>query len=53
MDTAYPNDLWWMDFSYNDYGAARDPAMGFLQRPGTRQTYVDASSTWCGITASL
>ena len=41
LDIAYPNDLWWMDFSYNDYGEALDPAMGFLQRPGTRQMYAD------------
>jgi hypothetical protein len=41
VDVAYPNDLWWMDFSYNDYGEALDPAMGFLQRPGTRQVFAD------------
>ncbi|HEY7887015.1 MAG TPA: carbohydrate binding family 9 domain-containing protein [Steroidobacteraceae bacterium] len=41
IDIAYPNDLWWMDFSYNDYGTALDPAMGFLQRPGTRQAFAD------------
>ena len=41
IDVAYPNDLWWMDFSYNDYGAGLDPAMGFLQRPGTRRTFAD------------
>ena len=41
IDVAYPNDLWWMDFSYNDYGEALDPAMGFLQRPGTRQMFTD------------
>ena len=41
IDIAYPNDLWWMDFSYNYYGRALDPAMGFLQRPGTRQLFAD------------
>jgi hypothetical protein len=41
VDVAYPNDLWWMDFSYNVYGEALDPAMGFLQRPGTRRSYAD------------
>jgi hypothetical protein len=43
IDIAYPNDLWWMDFSYDDYGEALDPAMGFLQRPGTRQAYADVN----------
>jgi hypothetical protein len=43
IDVAYPNDLWWMDFSYNDYGAALDPAMGFLQRPGTRRVYANVN----------
>ncbi|HWF97676.1 MAG TPA: carbohydrate binding family 9 domain-containing protein [Steroidobacteraceae bacterium] len=41
IDIAYPNDLWWMDFSYDDYGEALTPAMGFLQRPGTRQLFAD------------
>ena len=43
LDVAYPNDLWWMDFSYADYGDALDPAMGFLQRPGTRQAFADVN----------
>jgi len=43
VDLAYPNDLWWMDFSYNVYGEALDPAMGFLQRPGTRRAFADIS----------
>ena len=43
IDVAYPNDLWWMDFSYNDYGSALDPAMGFLQRPGTHQAFADVN----------
>lgn len=43
IDIAYPNDLWWMDFSYNYYGQALDPAMGFLQRPGTHQLFADVN----------
>ncbi len=43
IDVAYPNDLWWMDFSYDDYGDGLDPAMGFLQRPGTRQIYANVN----------
>ncbi|MGH8200973.1 MAG: DUF5916 domain-containing protein [Steroidobacteraceae bacterium] len=43
VDIAYPNDLWWIDVNYNDYGKALDPAMGFLQRPGTRQAFVDVN----------
>ncbi|HEV2269065.1 MAG TPA: DUF5916 domain-containing protein [Steroidobacteraceae bacterium] len=43
VDIAYPNDLWWMDFSYNSYGEALDPGMGFLQRPGTRQVFADVN----------
>ncbi|MDE1983967.1 MAG: carbohydrate binding family 9 domain-containing protein [Gammaproteobacteria bacterium] len=34
----YPNDLWNFTGSYNVYGDALDPALGFLPRPGTRQT---------------
>ena len=33
----YPNDLWNCNASVNDYGAAFQPALGFLPRPGTRQ----------------
>ncbi|MGH8290898.1 MAG: carbohydrate binding family 9 domain-containing protein [Steroidobacteraceae bacterium] len=43
FDIAYPNDLWWMDFSYADYGEALEPAMGFVQRPGTRQAFADVN----------
>ncbi|MDE2451783.1 MAG: carbohydrate binding family 9 domain-containing protein [Gammaproteobacteria bacterium] len=43
LDIAYPNDLWWLDFSYDYYGEALDPAMGFLQRPGTRQVFADVN----------
>lgn len=34
----YPNDLWAFTGSYNQFGDALDPALGFLPRPGTRQT---------------
>jgi hypothetical protein len=43
VDLAYPNDLWWMDFNYNYYGDALNPALGFVQRPGTKQTYGDVN----------
>lgn len=33
----YPNDLWSGYFSFNQFGDALDPALGFLPRPGTRQ----------------
>lgn len=35
LDT--PNDLWRLLLSWNVYGDALDPALGFLPRPGTRQ----------------
>ena len=38
----YPNDLWDCYSSFNSYGDALDPALGFLPRPGTRQ-----SETYC------
>lgn len=37
FDIQYPNDLWSADASYNFYGDALNPALGFLQRPGTKQ----------------
>jgi uncharacterized protein DUF5916 len=43
LDVAYPNDLWWMEFSYNFFGDALDPALGFLQRPGTKRVFVDVN----------
>ncbi len=43
FDIEYPNDLWYADFNYNFYGDALDPALGFIQRPGTKQTYVDVT----------
>lgn len=41
FDVEYPNDLWYADINYNFYGAALDPALGFIQRPGTKQTSMD------------
>jgi hypothetical protein len=43
LDIALPNDLWWIDANYNYFGDALDPAMGFLQRPGTKQTFLDVN----------
>jgi hypothetical protein len=44
FDAEYPNDLWYADVNYNLFGDALDPALGFLQRPGTKQT--SATLTW-------
>lgn len=33
----YPNDLWDVSLTFNEFGGALDPALGFLPRPGTRQ----------------
>jgi hypothetical protein len=44
FDAEYPNDLWYADINYNLFGDALDPALGFLQRPGTKQT--SATLTW-------
>lgn len=44
FDAEYPNDLWYADVNYNFFGDALDPALGFLQRPGTKQT--SATLTW-------
>ncbi len=41
FDLEYPNDLWYADLNYNFYGDALDPALGFIQRPGTKQTSTD------------
>lgn len=40
----YPNDLWDCGSSFNNYGDALNPALGFLPRPGTRQ--LDSFCTW-------
>jgi hypothetical protein len=36
----YPNDLWDCQINMNQYGEGFDPLLGFLPRPGTRQTDV-------------
>ena len=36
LDAEYPNDLWFAHVQYEQFGAALDPALGFLPRPGTR-----------------
>ncbi len=39
----YPNDLWDCMAQSNQYGEAFEPLLGFLPRPGTRQTDVGCS----------
>ncbi|MFQ5719651.1 MAG: DUF5916 domain-containing protein [Acidobacteriota bacterium] len=39
----YPNDLWDLSARFDDFGDALDPALGFLPRPGTRQTRLGAA----------
>lgn len=39
----YPNDLWDCNVVLNQYGEAFDPLLGFLPRPGTRQTSTGCS----------
>jgi hypothetical protein len=39
----YPNDLWDLSASFNRFGEALDPGLGFLPRPGTRQTSLGAA----------
>ncbi|MGH8398149.1 MAG: DUF5916 domain-containing protein [Gammaproteobacteria bacterium] len=43
FDVEYPNDLWYADVNYNFFGDALDPALGFIQRPGTKQTNIDVT----------
>lgn len=43
FDLEYPNDLWYADVNYNFYGDALDPGLGFIQRPGTKQTSMDVT----------
>lgn len=38
LDVEYPNDLWYADVNYNYFGDALNPGLGFIQRPGTKQT---------------
>ena len=37
VKAQYPNDLWNIQASFNEFGDALDPVLGFLPRPGTRQ----------------
>jgi hypothetical protein len=39
----YPNDLWDINTSYNRYGDALDPGMGFILRPGVQAWSLSAS----------
>ncbi len=39
----YPNDLWDCNAQVNQYGDAFEPLLGFLPRPGTRQSGVGCS----------
>ncbi len=39
----YPNDLWDVSLTFNDFGEALDPGLGFLPRPGTRQYRLGAA----------
>ncbi|MDE2196705.1 MAG: carbohydrate binding family 9 domain-containing protein [Gammaproteobacteria bacterium] len=43
FDLEYPNDLWYADLNYNFYGDALNPALGFIQRPGTKQISADVT----------
>lgn len=44
FDVAYPNDLWNADLSYDLFGDALNPGLGFIQRPGTKQ--LNTTVTW-------
>jgi hypothetical protein len=41
LGLEYPNDLWYFDATYNQFGDALDPGIGFLPRPGTRQDFTE------------
>ncbi|MDE2139610.1 MAG: carbohydrate binding family 9 domain-containing protein, partial [Gammaproteobacteria bacterium] len=43
FDVEYPNDLWYADVNYNYFGDALTPGLGFIQRPGTKQTNVSVT----------
>ena len=43
LKVDYPNDLWDLTASWNRFGDALLPAMGFLPRPGTRQSKLAAA----------
>ena len=40
LKVDYPNDLWDCFNSYNNFGDALNPGLGFLPRPGTRQLLI-------------
>lgn len=44
FDAEYPNDLWYGNLSYNLFGDALNPGLGFIQRPGTKQ--LDTTVYW-------
>jgi hypothetical protein len=44
FEADYPNDLWDCGTSFDNYGEALSPALGFLPRPGTRQ--LNAKCDW-------
>jgi hypothetical protein len=37
VKVQYPNDLWFAQGAFKEFGDSLDPALGFLPRPGTRQ----------------
>lgn len=43
LKVDYPNDLWDLTASWHRFGDALLPAMGFLPRPGTRQSKLAAA----------
>jgi hypothetical protein len=55
LKVDYPNDLWDIVTTYNYYGDALDPGMGFITRPGTQAYSLSLSyqprpekNTWVG-----
>lgn len=40
VQADYPNDLWEITLKHEEFGKALDPALGFLPRPGQKQTSV-------------
>jgi hypothetical protein len=39
--TEYPNDLWYLNATFNQFGDGMNPGLGFLPRPGTRQDFTE------------
>ena len=37
---SYPNDLWDIEAGHDEFGDALDPALGFIQRPGEKRSYL-------------